>query len=331
MLSLLALAAVLAAAGPSCKEPTQVVVEARTNVDHRSGMTTSFTVGAPGQTEKADPTTETRQPWGADGFIGSLVVVPGTSDDAALSVKIVLAIDRDPRTCTAENDYDGCIVARRRLRYVPGTKLRLPVILHAACVGVPCDESSTCNALGVCVSNDVDPQTCNEAGGCRIPGEGLDPDAGGATSDASSDGAKDDAANDAATKDAAIDVANDAPPTDAGADASDAGGTPGSIDCRSTTCAAPSTHCCYDPTTNSASCVQPTAACVLGSGLIDIRCDDDGDCTSGQQCCWFPSSEAFACGSPAACAATGSRLCHVTPSVCATCTGKVDGYYSYCQ
>lgn len=57
-----------------------MVVEAYTNVEWRSGIVTAFTVGKPNETERADPTTETTEPWSSS-FVGSLVVVPGTADD----------------------------------------------------------------------------------------------------------------------------------------------------------------------------------------------------------------------------------------------------------
>ena len=74
----------------SCREATSVVIEARTNLAYRAGLVTSFTVGGPGETERSEATTESRDPWAADGFVGSLVVVPGSSDDARLSVRVVL-------------------------------------------------------------------------------------------------------------------------------------------------------------------------------------------------------------------------------------------------
>ena len=40
--------------------------------------------------------------------------------------------------------YKDCVVARRTFRYTPQTKLSLPIVLDANCVGVPCDEKTTC-------------------------------------------------------------------------------------------------------------------------------------------------------------------------------------------
>ena len=62
----------------SCQDATQLVIEARTNVAHRPGLVTAFTVGTPQGIENAESTTETNEPWGADGFIGSLVAVSST-------------------------------------------------------------------------------------------------------------------------------------------------------------------------------------------------------------------------------------------------------------
>ncbi len=59
-----------------------------------------------------------------------------------------------PEDCDPKGDPD-CIVARRRLRYVPHARLPLPIALRAACLGVPCDEKTTC-VLGACVSAEFD-------------------------------------------------------------------------------------------------------------------------------------------------------------------------------
>ena len=301
----------------SCKEPTQVIVEARTNAPHRPGLATSFTVGGPGQVEKAEPTTETREPWGVDGFIGSLVVVPGTRDDAQLAVKIVMGVRRDARDCRPP-DYDGCIVARRRLRYSPGERLRLPVALYARCEGVPCDELSTCNALGLCVDVNVDPSTCGSADGCRIPGDDVPPPSG-VDLDASSDG--DAASVFDASADASPDVRSDGGTGDGGIIG---GGTPDVVDCRTTTCTKP-LECCYNHQTATGTCVG-TGTCI-GGPTWSVTCDGHEDCAAGQACCW---------GSGATFCTTGvcpyGEVCHSTNDCTrgGACTND-NVYYRSCQ
>ena len=158
----------------SCQDATQIVVEARTNLVYRGGLVVAFTVGSPGETEHADPTTEWRDGWAADGVIGSLAVVPGSGKDGALGVKLVMGVDRDARSCTPP-EYRGCIVARRLLHYTPHSRLRLPVTLYAQCKNVLCNEASTCNVLGQCVPAQVDQGTCGGAEGC-VAGSGGSPD-----------------------------------------------------------------------------------------------------------------------------------------------------------
>ncbi len=158
----------------SCRDATQVVIEARTNVAHRAGLVTAFTVGLPETVENAPSTTETNEPWGPDGFIGSLVSIPGGEKDGPLAVKLVMGVNREARDCLPPK-YEGCIVARRKLRYLPHERLRLPIALYAQCEGVPCDQDTTCNALGQCVSASVDPNACTTPEGCTVPGD-LPPD-----------------------------------------------------------------------------------------------------------------------------------------------------------
>jgi hypothetical protein len=251
----LAIATILA----SCRQATEVVIEARTNVTYRAGVFTSFTVGKPEETESAFTTTEAQEAWPADGFIGSLTVVPGAGDDAPIAVKLVMGVHRDAKTC-APPDYAGCIVARRRLRYVPHTKLALPITLYAACENVPCDSLTTCSYLGTCVDAAVvcDGDTCALAG---------DP---GLVPPAPLDGASD------AIIDAPSDVSSSG---DAAFDA----GAAGDIDCSSNMiCHAP-THCCYRSTMGGNSCTPSPCA----PPAITVACDGPEDCTAtpGQECC----------------------------------------------
>lgn len=291
----------------SCREPTQVSVEARTNVVYRPGLVVAFTVGSPGQTETSEPTTDTREAWSEDGFVGSLTVVPATGDTASLSVKLVLGIDRATEAC-APPKYEGCIVARRRLRYSPHERLRLPVMLYAQCKDVPCDADTTCNALGQCVSAEVD---CSADNTCTLEGE-LGIDGGPPISEldaAPTDGApssdEDAAPTDGSTPD------EDASPNDAG-DPGDAttdpdapidggseddggpgddggtpgeGGTPGFVMCPGTPggrCDAVGSKCCYSTSMQSGTCVPIEEPCPAVS--VPLLCDGHEDC-GGSHCC----------------------------------------------
>lgn len=118
----------------------------------------------------APPQTTSAEAWGSDGKLGSLVVTPSSRTDEPLSLKVVLGLGRDPSTCT-DADSARCIVAKRRLAFVPQVPLRVPIVLHLACEGVSCGEDQTCNYLGKCTSAILDPNACASSEGCALDGD----------------------------------------------------------------------------------------------------------------------------------------------------------------
>jgi alpha-tubulin suppressor-like RCC1 family protein len=204
----------------SCNDATQIDVTLRTNVPYASGTgvavwsSRSGTVRAP-QVESADP-------WLLDGEIGSVTVAPGeASKESAVTVRVAMGLrGKRAAECTDESDAKGCIIARRKLAFVPSTRLKVPVVLYLACEGVKCAADTTCSHLGQCVPAQVDPAACAAAEGCTLPGDppfapGIAADAGNlAAGDAAADAAAE-AAQDASPDgpaDAAVDVGVDAGP-----------------------------------------------------------------------------------------------------------------------
>ncbi len=313
----------------SCRGATEIFVEARTNIAFRDGLVTTFTVGGPGETEGLAPTTESREPWGDDGFVGSLAVVPNSGSDGRLFVKVVLGIDRAATSCQPPR-YAGCIVARRVLSYAPHERLRLPISLYAACKDVPCDAASTCNVLGQCVSAAVDPTTCSGAAGCTTPGDPSLP----IGTDASADGPGQDALASDAADEAASDAANDAPGDAADASAEDGGSTPPTprrVDCKSASCnLLLGETCCFDESQGTGTCLPAGVTCARGGSTSVISCDGDEDCNPGVLCCFVGSGAGMECGG-ASCGPY-TPVCHSTHS-CAVgrCTGLGLGYYRTCQ
>jgi hypothetical protein len=298
----------------SCKDPTEIVVDVRTNVPYRTDIVTSFTVGTPGQTEGAFPTTETRAPFSPAGDVGSLVVVPGNAKDSAVSVKVVMGIGREARDCTTAN-AQGCIIARRTLRYVPHTRLDLPITLYSACIGVPCDPDTTCNILGQCVPADVGDASACAGGVCDVPG-GNPPPAGStvAAVDVAPDASP---GGDAAPKDSG---GSDAP-AESGNDGG--GGVPGHPTCPTfvaggggsgPTCTAGDVCCEH---------ANETFGCAPSCGagdIADYECSG-GDCASGLFCCL--SQGRATCRTSADCdgragtyVCTGSNDCPGTKNPC---------------
>lgn len=309
----------------SCRSATEVLVEVRTNAAYRDGLVVSFTVGTPGEVENAAPTTEERGPWGTDGFVGSLAVVPssGSSKDTALGVKIVMGVDRDARSCTPP-DYRGCIVSRRRLHYTPHERLVLPVVLYVECKDVPCGLDTTCNALGQCVDSTLDPVTCTnpDPSGCQLPGD-VGP---GGTAEA---GVVDGAVDGPPPADGPL----DGPPNDASVDgkreAGGVGGTPGKIECGMAVCDKTSgERCCFDGTNQLGFCAAADELCPANFQNYTFACDGNEDCPAF--CCVINGGSTL-CQS--ACGGTEPEVCQSSHTCTAgACTAIIaNGYYRACQ
>jgi hypothetical protein len=161
-------AAILVVGMIACLSPTQVTVRLYTDVPLGQDGSVAIASGRPGTVSITEPLAVLTGPLTSEG-LGTLVRVPGEDDQAGISVIVAFGVGRDPKTCTV-NDASRCIIARRRLSFVKHRPLMLPIVLSAACIGVPCDESSTCNALGRCVPSQIDPEACGSEG-CVVDGD----------------------------------------------------------------------------------------------------------------------------------------------------------------
>jgi alpha-tubulin suppressor-like RCC1 family protein len=160
----------IAAALASCKTASQAQVTVRTNLSYRTGLNMALWASASGRTDANAPLVQSSEPWLGDGNVGDIVVVPGGAPDGALQLRVVLGVGRDARTCS-DADPTGCIVAKRKLAFVPNKQLRVPIVLHLACQGVVCGGDTTCNYLGQCVSSVIEPGACTGAEGCVVAGD----------------------------------------------------------------------------------------------------------------------------------------------------------------
>jgi alpha-tubulin suppressor-like RCC1 family protein len=170
--------AALGALAPLCLAPlfacrddaTQVKVTIRTDLPCAQvrGRGTSITVGRADEDLEAKPAArvsfacdeQTRE-------LGKPVFAPSGDDlDAAFAFKVVTAVSVDSVDDCAASGYEGCIVARRILRYVPQTTLYVDVSMDEACTGVVCDAATTCSG-GACVPALIeDPARCERIGAC---------------------------------------------------------------------------------------------------------------------------------------------------------------------
>jgi len=153
--------------GLSCLAPTEIVVELRTDVACNvvAANEVGVAVAKPGD-EDAGFAAVGGSLCDGDGGLGTVVILPHDINEA-VGIRVVLGVNKPTSSCTAPM-YDGCIVARRSLEFIPHTPLELPIDLRQDCVGTPCDEHSTC----------VAPQQCADAGTTCSGGSCTVPDAG---------------------------------------------------------------------------------------------------------------------------------------------------------
>jgi hypothetical protein len=105
-------------------------------------------------------------PQGEPRFLGSVVVTPsGRDGDVDIRVWAAIPSAGGRTLCDCPADPRGCIEARRKLRFISGRPLDLPILLGARCVDVRCtDERTTCDpATGLCVDAQA---SCDATGTC---------------------------------------------------------------------------------------------------------------------------------------------------------------------
>jgi alpha-tubulin suppressor-like RCC1 family protein len=173
--------AIALALGVSCRDPTEITIDLTTDAPCPSLNTTRIAVGAPAELDNLADSTTTDACNG--GSIGSIVLVPSGDKSAQVGVRVVTGVSRRASDCVA-GSIDGCIVARRVLRYLPHTPLHMTIAMRSACIGVSCPSDQTC-VEGKCTSAVVDPGQCVGAG-CDETGLGDGGAPEGAASDAPS-------------------------------------------------------------------------------------------------------------------------------------------------
>lgn len=159
----LMLPSLLLALSAGCQAPTEIMLDVRTNLDctdEKAWHGVAIYVGKPGADERSQaPVLGTAHCDGA-GHIGSLVITPSAGKDELVGIRVVAAgaeAKGQPEDCAA-NDYEGCIVARRAVRFGPHARLDINVELTQDCVSRGCDPEHSCKT-GSCVDVPVETET----------------------------------------------------------------------------------------------------------------------------------------------------------------------------
>jgi hypothetical protein len=135
----------------SCLGPTELRLHVHTNVpctDSAQWKGLAVYAGVPGESLEAKAPALTTTSCDENGQIGSLVVVPSGSKDDEVGLRVVAGLTYNPEEC-ASHQYQGCIVARRAVRFDRHTALDLDLELTSDCVGFGCDATHSCVA-GTC-------------------------------------------------------------------------------------------------------------------------------------------------------------------------------------
>ncbi len=291
-----------------CKNPTEITLQVLTDVPFASER--SVVISAGPHPDSAEPIAATDAPWGADGNIGTLVLTPKGDKSANVRVLVVLGVAQSALKCSIDAPQ-GCIVARRQLAFIEHSSLQLPIGMHALCEGVKCDEDRTCNALGDCVSADLDPNRCNQPGGCIVPNDRLPAGIPSGLDAAAPDASR--GVEDGAATDTSVDAA-DASPIDASEDGTADAGQDGP--CPSTGNSVmrkmPQNYC-IDSTEVTASQYAAWMAANPAVAAQDSLCQWNTDYTPS---CSWPSTDGALpvvcvdwCDAHAYCKAMGKRLC----------------------
>ncbi len=256
----------------SCRDPTEIRLVLTTDLAScppiaasKEPGTTTITIGpdfaslegAPGATAATCAPSSPRE-------IGDLVVVPSGDRGAEIAIEIVAGLGREACAVrTPGASLAGCVVARRRLRFVAHTPLLLPIELRQDCAGVRCEPEYTCLAGGCVSAACVDPACSNLA---PPPGTPTPPPPGSLT----------DARADVGGRDGA----SDGDATTTRVDAGPCGPFTAGIDCPpSGPCAAQAEQCC------NGACSPSGDGCTLKPVNVSLKCDETADCPAGTVCC----------------------------------------------
>jgi|GEM_PF-2944914 len=170
-----------------CLAATQVKVEITTNAKCEDIQDVSVSVGPLSELLERPPSTTTSTC--VDGRIGTIVLIPATSDEGQFAVRVVGGVNQSSPACVEGVASEGCIDSRRALSFIPHEGLSLPIELELACLDVPCGATETCRE-GTCVSAELrDARNCTDPLGCeeRPMGSGGS-SSGGSSSGGSSSG-----------------------------------------------------------------------------------------------------------------------------------------------
>ena len=155
--------AALAFAG--CYDATQVTVEITTDIpcDENMRVETGVLIGPDESLATSDRAFSALSVVCANGKIGSIVLVPSDSRSDVVRIEVVANVGVGGSAEACRQGGAGCVLAKRRLRYLPHRGVHLPIALTGGCVGATCsDPNATCIRGACAAASCADPATCSE-------------------------------------------------------------------------------------------------------------------------------------------------------------------------
>jgi hypothetical protein len=155
----------------ACEGATEISLDVRTNLPCTSAATwkgVAVSVGEPGADVESRAPVLTTTTCSASGEIGTLTIVPTGSKNAAVGIRVVAGLTQNPEDCSA-NGYEGCVVSRRTITYLPHQTQHVLVDLTSDCVGLACDVDHTC-VSGSCTDTVSATAPVNSDGGVYSAG-----------------------------------------------------------------------------------------------------------------------------------------------------------------
>lgn len=145
-----------------CREPTQITVQLVSDLpcDVLQNGGVSLSASSPGRAESSAPLVVSREcKTGPGNSMGTMVLVPSGEPGALVGIRAVAGVGKRAEDCK-EPGYEGCVVARREVRFQENRALVMRIDLRAECEGNPCDPKSTCVAGKGCRGIEVPEGKC---------------------------------------------------------------------------------------------------------------------------------------------------------------------------
>ncbi len=161
ILGALAALSLIAIAAASCTpKQTDMQIRLTGNVTCAEGPRVLIRVGNESNIETSPAKEIASSYCEGNGNLGTLTITPpGDDANATIAINVIMAIGRDPATCSLL-DAANCWLQRRVIPFLKGEQFDLPINFIASCITNLCGPGTTCATGKLCVKATVDAAQC---------------------------------------------------------------------------------------------------------------------------------------------------------------------------